>query len=347
MASDPIRVLEASASCEWGETVEAFLRFLGGSSLILIPGKDRRRTRAVCTLLHGNEPSGTIALHRYLKSGQVPAVDLVCFVGAVETAQHEQLFRYRHLPGVRDMNRCFRPPFEDVPGQVAERLLQLLAQHRPECVIDIHNTSGAGPAFGVVAHEDSQHEALVCLFTKHLVVTDLKLGALMELSQPDCPIVTIECGGAGDPRADQVAYEGLVQYASRERVLGLRKGTHLELYHSPARLELAPGASLAFATRAVAGVDLTVPPDLERFNFGTAPVGTFIGWLDGAHSRERITARNGTGKDRFDEWFRVEDKRLLTTQPLKLFMVTHRQDIALSDCLFYAAPEAGHSSLDR
>ncbi|TCK08185.1 succinylglutamate desuccinylase/aspartoacylase domain-containing protein [Marinobacterium mangrovicola] len=345
MTNDPIRVLEASPRCNWGETSGDFLQRLGGTTLILIPGRDRSRCRAVATLLHGNEPSGTHALHRYLRTGQEPAVDLLCFVVSVETALHERLFLYRHLPGLRDMNRCFQPPFNDLPGQVAQRMMQLLDQYQPECVIDIHNTSGAGPAFGVVSHEDALHEALVCLFTHHLVVTDLRLGALMELSRPGRPVVTIECGGAGDARADRVAYEGLVRYAEKDRVLKLESGQRMELYHSPVRLELASGATLAFDTRPVAGMDLTVPPDLERFNFGTAPEGTFIGWV-GPNSRQRFSARNGNGIDRFDEWFRVDDQRLLTAQPLRLFMVTHRQDIALSDCLFYAAPEAGHSRLD-
>ncbi|GGB79960.1 hypothetical protein GCM10011352_02060 [Marinobacterium zhoushanense] len=346
IASDPVRVLEASATSIWGDTEVEFLNRLGGATLILIPGRDPGRTRALCTLLHGNEPSGTRALFRFLKEGHQPQVNLACFVPAVETAMHEQLFLHRYMPGERDMNRCFRPPFNDRPGAIAERILQLLAEHRPECVIDIHNTSGAGPAFGVVTYEDRQHEALVSLFTEHLVVNDLRLGALMELSRPDCPIITIETGGAGDPRSDRIAYEGLLRYASMDKVLDLPPGQHLELYHNPARLEFTDGATLAYDTRPVPGVDLTVPPDLERYNFGTAPAGTFIGWLDGCESRARISARDGAGVERLDDWFQVREGRLETTQPLKLFMITHRKDIALSDCLLYAAPETEHRSIN-
>lgn len=346
MASDPIRVIEASAASAWGDSEAEFLNRLGAASLILIPGHDRSRTRALCTLLHGNEPSGTRALLRFLREGHTPAVNLICFVPAVETALHERLFLHRYMPGERDMNRCFRAPFNDRPGAITERMLQLLMEYRPECMIDIHNTSGAGPAFGVVTYEDSGHEALVSLFTSHLVVNDMSLGALMELSRPDFPIVTIECGGAADPRSDKIAYDGLIRYACEDSVLTLTPGRHLELYHSAVRLELAEGATLAYGTRPVPGVDLTVPPDLERYNFGTAPTGTFIGWLDGPESRARLSARNGQGRDRLDDWFRMEEGRLLTAQPLKLFMITHRKDIALSDCLLYAAPETEHRSLD-
>ena len=47
-----------------GNNVEEFLRALGGPACLFLRGQDRSRTRALVTLLHGNEPSGAIALHR-------------------------------------------------------------------------------------------------------------------------------------------------------------------------------------------------------------------------------------------------------------------------------------------
>ena len=64
-----------------GDTVEAFLQEMAGPTLIHIPGRDRNRKRAICTLLHGNEPSGTRGVFRFLKEGIEPAVDLLCFIG--------------------------------------------------------------------------------------------------------------------------------------------------------------------------------------------------------------------------------------------------------------------------
>ena len=57
--------------------------------------------------------------------------------------------------------------------------------HHPEAVIDLHNTSGSGPSFGVCTHMDRQHDALVSLFTQRLIVSNLGLGALMEISEDD------------------------------------------------------------------------------------------------------------------------------------------------------------------
>lgn len=85
-------------------------------------------------------------------------------------------------------------PYEDRPGKVAEEIVDLFEQYQPEAVLDIHNTSGHSPDFAVVTYESEPHEALVSLFCDRLVITDLRLGALMERSSRRCPVVTIECG---------------------------------------------------------------------------------------------------------------------------------------------------------
>ena len=157
----------------------AFLRELDGPALIHVTGTEPLRTRAIATLLHGNEPSGWRALHRWLRSGEQPRTSLLCLIGAVEAALHDEPFTHRHLPGVRDLNRCFRESFKDAPGLLARQFLEALRRHAPECLVDIHNTSGSSPAFAVAPREDSAHEALASVFCGHLVITDLVLGSLM------------------------------------------------------------------------------------------------------------------------------------------------------------------------
>ena len=51
-----------------GDNVEDFLRVLQSPACFFIEGEDVNRTRALVTLLHGNEPSGAMALFRWLKS---------------------------------------------------------------------------------------------------------------------------------------------------------------------------------------------------------------------------------------------------------------------------------------
>jgi predicted deacylase len=160
-----------------------------------------------------------MALFRWLKSGQRPAVNTVCIVASVTAAATAPRFSHRMLPGVRDLNRCFRPPFADEQGKLAEEILEILRMHHPEAVIDMHNTSGSGPAFGVCTHMDRQHDALVSIFTKRLIVSNLGLGALMDISEHSYPTVTIEVGGHQDEEAHELAYEGLCRYFTGTTVL--------------------------------------------------------------------------------------------------------------------------------
>jgi hypothetical protein len=323
-----------------------FLQQLGGPTLIRIDGADRSRCRAMATLLHGNEPSGARALHRWLREGRQPLTDQICLVAAVRTALHEEPFRHRFMPGERDLNRCFRAPFDDAPGRIAGEFLRLLQHYRPECLVDIHNTSGMSPAFGVAAHENEAHEALVSRFCERLVITDLNLGALMEISGTPCPAVTVECGGARDPQSDLLARAGLERYFLDEDVLAARdRHARMDLYHHPVRLELRPGTRIAWADAPVPEADLTVLASLEQLNFGTALPGTAIGWL-GANAADCLSVRNGRGDDVAMTYFSVREGILCAAQPLKLFMVTSNPVIALSDCLLYAAAEREHTIIE-
>lgn len=334
------------APSELGNSPEEFIRKLSEATMIIVEGTNKHLTRGLVTLLHGNEPSGIRALHKRLKSGVKPLCNLVCFVPSIPAATIEPLFKHRVFPGQRDMNRCFLPPYSDEPGQLAEEILQIFAQYQPECIIDIHNTSGHSPDFGVVTFEDTSHEALVSLFSERLIITDLRLGALMETSTQRCPVVTIECGGAKDPAADVIAEKGLDKYLNQSNVLELEHGHHLDLYRHPVRLELAPDCVIAYSEGYVLGTDLTVPSEVDKFNFGEVERGTLIGWLGNKRGVDCISVKDSQGFDVFDQYFEVKGNQLLTAQPLKLFMITTRPDIAVGDCLLYATAESEHDTLD-
>lgn len=328
------------------DTPETFIREMGEAVMIWVDGKNSARTRCVMTLLHGNEPSGLKALHRWLKTGEIPLCNLLCFIPSIPAALAGELFHHRVYPGQRDMNRCFLPPFNDAPGQLAEEILELINDYQPECVIDIHNTSGHSPDFGVVTFESTTHEALVSLFCDRLIITDLRLGAMMETSTRRCPVVTIECGGAEDEGSDEVAYTGLQRFLLQNDVMTLEHGHHMDLYRHPVRLELHPDTVLAFAPSYVLGTDLTVPADLDRCNFGSVEAGTLIGWLGEKQGWNRLRVNDAEGNDVRSRYFTVKGNQLLTAQRVKLFMITGRPDIALGDCLLYASLESEHEVLD-
>ncbi|MBW8191461.1 succinylglutamate desuccinylase/aspartoacylase family protein [Neiella marina] len=316
--------------------VDSFLEQLKQPTLISQRGKDSSRCRLFVTLLHGNEPSGLMALHRWLKSGEQPEVDCYFFIGAVEAAKAEPRLSTRHFSHLRDLNRCFYGPFHDVPGRIAQTLIELLDELKPEAVLDVHNTSGSGPSFAVSSRNDEQHIALTSLFTERLLLTDNKLGALMELTRDDRPIVTIECGGAIDPESARVAWDGLVRFVRYDNVL--KEPPHdwnLEVLTDPIRITLTPDTSIAYGDHGNVDADVTFPVDVEHFNFGRIEKGTVIGELKQA-GLQCIHATDAQGNERVDELLEVRGHELVNRIGLKCFMITSNPDIAKSDCLCYA-----------
>jgi hypothetical protein len=324
------------SSDDIGETYLAFLSLLDGPAHIRISGRDSTRCRAVTTLLHGNEPSGLVAIFNTIKLGVTPAVDMHYFILNVEAAKQPPGFFYRMLPGLKDQNRCFAPPFDDSSeDQLALELLQKLVELNPECLIDVHNTSGSSPAFGVTTFMDTKHNALVSLFTQRIVVTDLSLGSLMEISESILPAVTIECGGAADAESSTLATEGLIKYLTLEDVLTERQSDlMLEHFENPVRLELKPGASIAYANHHSIDHGVTLRPDIENHNFGHVGASYHLGYLSGEIG-DLLSAKDSKGIERLDEFFCAKNGELFPTKTLKFFMVTTNPEIAKNDCLLY------------
>ena len=324
-----------------GNNVEEFLRWMDGPTCFHLKGKSSERTRVLVTLLHGNEPSGVIALFRYLKSGRRPAVDAVCIVASVGAALEVPLFTHRMLPRARDLNRCFFPPFDDAQGQLAEEILEIMRMHNPEAVVDMHNTSGSGPSFGVCTHLDRQHDALVSLFTQRLIISNLGLGALMELSEGACPTVTVEVGGRLDDVAHELAFDGICRYFESADVLCPGDTDWgLELLQNPIRLELNDNVTLTYAEEPCDNYDITLKPDIEHHNFGGVSEDTLLGWA-GSSATQLFSAQDAGGKCAVSQLVRIENGEVYPAQPLKLFMITNNAAIAHSDCLFYAVADDG------
>jgi hypothetical protein len=324
-----------------GNNVEEFLRGLGGPTCFFFTGEDPGRTRALVTLLHGNEPSGAMALWRWLQSGRRPAVNLVCIVASVVAALEPPLFSYRMLPRARDLNRCFRPPFDDAQGALAQEILEILRRHHPEAVVDMHNTSGSGPSFGVCTHMDRQHDALVSFFTHRLIVSNLGLGALMEIGESSFPTVTVEVGGRLDQQAHELAFEGMCRYFQAPSVLEPPPADWgLELLRNPIRLELNANVTLTYAELPNASYDITLKADIEHHNFGSVGVDTLLGWAGGPE-RSLFSAQDANGRCAVTRLVRIDNGELYPARPLKLFMITNNAAIAQSDCLFYAVADDG------
>jgi succinylglutamate desuccinylase len=312
-----------------GTTLLDFLAHLGGPSVVHLPGKDHSKCRVIVTLLHGNEPSGIKAIYSLLQQGFKPQFDTKIIIASVVASLTEPVFTHRMLPGKDDLNRCFSRNQTDLQSQLAQAINQQIREYAPESVVDIHNTSGSGPAFSVSVSNSPQHQALAAHFTHRLVYTDIRLGSIME-QEFGCPVVTIEAGGAYDDEADITALKGIESYLNSHHVF--TQTQDLELLLNPRRLELMTTSSIGYSTEKLNGVDITLRQDIEHFNFKRIESGTLIGWVD-----TQIQTHLKLDRDHMqpNDFFKVLDGKLLTKKHLTLFMVTTRADIAKSDCLFY------------
>ncbi|MBW2427291.1 MAG: hypothetical protein JRG86_23830 [Deltaproteobacteria bacterium] len=322
----------------------AFLQQLGGPALIRLAGRDSSRVRIVSTLLHANEPSGLRAVIRFLRSGDIPATDVVFFVGAVGTALVEPGFAHRALPGERDANRCWTAPWDSPQGEVARQVLEALLALGPECLVDIHNNTGHNPAYGVAFKVGHAEQSLVSLFADRIVHTPIELGTIVEATVPHFPSVTVECGRAGDPVADEVAWEGLRRYLDWDRIDFERPVVPLLLLESPMRICVRPGVELAFGDEVHPEVPLTISRDIDRHNFERLAAGSGIGWVRSDASWP-IEAVGADGSDRSHEFFEIEEGVLRTRREFIPIMMTTDRVIAKSDCLFYAVQPAAHGTI--
>jgi hypothetical protein len=316
-----------------------FLRMLGGPTLIAVPGKDPTRTRVVTTLLHGNEPSGLRAMHRWLRAGPRPTTNVLLFIASVDTALEEPHFSYRQLPGRRDFNRCFGPSRIDSEGELAKDVLSAILAAEPECLIDLHNNTGHNPAYGVAVRLGEAELGLVALFADRVVHAPLALGTLVEATIDHCPSVTIECGRSGAPEADDIAHAGLTTLLDRDDLEMRAPDRPMRILDEPIRVCLTSDVSLAFADAAEPSAHLTISADIDRHNFELLVAGAPIGWVRGGAAWP-LDARRPDGTECSHEIFHVRGGVLETRIDFIPIMMTTKPEIAKSDCLFYAARES-------
>ncbi|MBY5991130.1 succinylglutamate desuccinylase/aspartoacylase family protein [Ferrimonas balearica] len=308
---------------------------LPGPAWLTLPGREPDRHRVVVTLLHGNEPSGVRALWQLWAEPPQCAVTTHFCLANLDAALFEGGFVHRHRPGQPDMNRCFGRAGAGEAYQLTAAIAERIAELAPEAVVDLHNTSGSGPSFAVTIADTEAHRALSGLFTERMLRTRVRLGALMELTTPTTPIVTIECGGALDPASDEVARAGLTRFMALDSVLTEQPATwQLDCLYDPIRVQLMPAGKIRYRAEPVFGADLTLPPDIERLNFGWLPAHSPLGWL-GERGLAALALSDGLGRPPVESLFYQAGNELRLAKDSKLFMITTNPTIALSDCLFY------------
>ncbi|WP_144391927.1 hypothetical protein [Pleionea sediminis] len=320
------------------DSPQRWLEQLDTSTIIEFKGQNSSEWRVLSVLIHGNEPSGFFAVFEFLKNQLRPTVNLAIIISSVRAARHPPYFTHRFVPGEFDLNRRFgvsltSEKVHDGVTELATEIIHYIQSKSPSLIVDLHNTSGNGPEFAVSVSDDLSIKQLASVFTKTMVITHLVVGSLMEQNF-NCPIVTIECGGAQNSRSHKIAYQGLVDFAQMESMPVLDEPI-FETYYHPFRIEARSGVSLDYGEYHNRDVDITLRQDIERFNFTEIEAGTELGWINRTLT-DCIQAKSESGEDVVNSLFSVKDLKIIAKRPMKLFMATCRADIAVSDCLFYS-----------
>ena len=285
----------------------------------------------VTVLLHGNEDTGLFAIQAILRKYQKRGLprSLMIFFGNVYAAKEG----LRHLDGQPDYNRIW-PGGEDRESDEArliERVMQHIKNDRPFASIDIHNNTGKNPHYGCINRLDADFLYLASLFSRTIVYFETPKGVQSLAMAEYCPAVTIECGKPHLPKGTEEAARFV------DTLLHLAEFPHhlqhkdTDVYHTAARVVIPEQFSFSFSDKEA---DLLLPAELEESNFSELPPGKLFAEIK-AGSNARFAVYDDEGRDRFDEYFVIENSEIRLAKAMMPSMITLDERVIRQDCFCY------------
>lgn len=326
------------------DSAQQFLISLQAPTVIDIEGQDQTRSRVVVALLHGDEPSGFYAIHQWLTQYRqpqsklmMPATNMRFIICSVEAAKTLPLFTNRNVINGEDLNRCFYSAEQanrDIGYQTRANLIaNAIEEVTPEVIVDLHNSIGKGPAFAVTRENNDNLVALTSLFCSTLILSQINIGALVE-QDFGCPNITIECGGASDESAHDIAYEGLQHLCGYDFIEDCHHNNPVEIIHTPLRLRIKPDSNLQFAHKNTEENGVVLIDEIEKLNYGVCERGQVFGWIN-ENGLEHLELIDAEHEDVITDFFSVINNQLVCACNIRLFKATTELTTAQSDCLFY------------
>jgi succinylglutamate desuccinylase len=287
----------------------------------------------ISVLLHGNEPTGFMAVQRLLKKyrdRELPR-SLALFVGNIEAAARN----LRRLENQPDYNRIW--PGTELPASpetgMAAAIFAAMRERRPFASIDIHNNTGLNPHYACVNRLDNRFLQLAALFGRLVVYfrrpTGVQSAAFAEL----CPSVTLECGRPGQQYGVDHAFEFLDSCLHLSALP--EQPVHacdIDLFHTVAQVRIAENVSFSFRQ---CDTDLLLSEDLERMNFTEIAAGTVLGQVRNAPLNSPLLVQDEQGNNVVDQFFDLSHGNLQIIRPTMPSMLTLDERVIKQDCLCY------------
>jgi succinylglutamate desuccinylase len=311
-------------------TVENLHQLIPQPTLFHLAGR-RADTLFVSVLLHGNEPTGFLAMQRLLQKYQSQTLprSLSIFFGNTQAARLNQ----RRLEGQADFNRVWSgTQLANSPErQWAAQIVEVMRERHLFASIDVHNNTGLNPHYACVNKLNNEFLQLGALFGRLLVYFTHPKGTQSSAFAELCPAVTLECGRPGQQHGTEHAFEfldsclHLTELASH----ALTK-QEVDIYHTVAQVTIADDMNFSFSDEKA---DLYLNRDVERMNFTEVSAGTALGKIN--HTRLPVIAKNVHGDEVTKQFFRNEAGQLVITRPAMPSMLTLNERVIRQDCLCY------------
>ncbi len=306
-------------------------RILPGPTLVHVAGR-RPEPLFLAVLLHGNEPTGLLAIQALLReyrSRPLPRSISILFGNIL--AAKENLRRLDDQP---DFNRIW-PGTEQPESEataLAASVIDEMVRRKVFASIDIHNNTGLNPHYACVNVLEDRYLQLARLFSRLVVYFIRPRGVLSAAFARFCPSVTLECGKPGQQYGVRHALEYLDSCLHLTEIPDrpVQPGG-LDLFHSIAQVTIPDEIRFDFCP---AAADLELAADIDHMNFTEIPEGTIIGKArtDGSIP---LIARDEFGHEVTARYFRIENGDIVLKRAIMPSMFTLDRKVIRQDCLGY------------
>ncbi len=313
--------------------VNQLYRELNGPTLLHLPGK-QAQPLFVSVLLHGNEPTGWLAVRALLQRYRQRTLprSLSIFIGNVKAAQQ----RLRRLPDQADYNRVWPgTTLADYPeAGLMRQVFDRMAEKQPFASIDIHNNTGINPHYACINRLDNRFLHLATLFGRLVVYFTRPLGVQSLAFARLCPSVTLECGRPDQAHGISHALEYLEACLNLSKLPGHSvNSSDIDIYHTVAQVKVREAVRFGFDRD---DVELALNPDIDHLNFTELAAGTQFGKTHGLTNGLPLNVQNERGQDVSREFFTVSELGdLVLNKPAMPSMLTLDEKVIRQDCLCY------------
>jgi succinylglutamate desuccinylase len=286
----------------------------------------------VSVLLHGNEPTGFLAIQSLLKKYQKKELprSLSVFFGNVTAASHD----LRRLDNQPDYNRIW--PGTESPDcaetEMAKEIVAIMKKRNVFASVDVHNNTGLNPHYACINNLDNQFLQLASLFGRLIVYFIRPKGVQSAAFAQICPAVTLECGRPDQQHGLEHALEFLnsclrLTELPQHKILV----QNIDLFHTVAQVKINDKVNFSFNQ---VDTDLLLNEDLERMNFTEVSPGTVLGTCKN-NAPMPLIAKDEYGNEVTDHFFTFQNGELQINRLTMPSMLTLDERVIRQDCLCY------------